>query len=745
MDAGALAAIRERRNALRAAQGCSLFLAGLTAVTEVSTAGSKPLLPLALAWNSRTAQLQSWISLTSAAHVAHLLSEAWYTATRQTDNARRVAKLSGELMAVWKCDAYSVDAQNAARTAIATALRSYILNNPNRVLNAVRAAARVVGNGATFQGQTVPNVYVPTAQDGELINAQRHVFFSTYGPAMPSNLLATPEWIAVWRNWTQNADVNVVFNTPEVDPVLAQDYVQQITGMDDETVMGVIEFLARADPQENRRYALAAAFVGIAALCKGGNVTDAWVESRLARLHNRVPDLDITALVTQEVIRQYEVLYPRTDMTLDQQYLTLITSYYAVDAQNHNSLAWIIEQATAANITPLLALAYVCAKSPLLNWDIPLSNQSLCGELAQLATMIMHVADNPFCSLARPPIHVREYADWAYIGIALRQRVAGDPQFRAYQNNVSQMTRMTRRSLDKIVDDMVTRADLAEQAELTLAHHLSVALNANIQQHGNHLYITPNDGALAIDVRGMEGQLDRPTRVGAGDQAVYDVAAAAPLEDDEQREDDALHGRARIRHMREMAAQARATWARNTRNLPSHSYRVSLENAEYYMSTQRTPMARDLMLCLNQVDMVASQRELAKPTIVAGDGGARFLNIPPARVVIPQAIRDALVRLGVEARLIPVVPPEPTRQPLTENDGELRRTVNTHASNALPPQANPGLPQQQDVQVPPAFGMHPPGMPAGGPVLQPGGPGVMHGGNVDHDDDDDLPGEEGED
>uniref|UniRef100_A0AAT9JN60 Nucleocapsid protein n=1 Tax=Blatta orientalis aliusvirus 1 TaxID=3133477 RepID=A0AAT9JN60_9VIRU len=738
MDAGALAAIRDRRNALRAAQGCSLFLAGLNAVTEVSTAGSKPLLPLALAWNSRDAQVQSWVSLTSASHVAHLLSEAWYTATRQTDNARRVAKLAGELMAIWKCDTYSVDAQNAARRSIATALRSYILNNPNRVIYAVRAASRVVGNGATYQGQTVPNVYIPTAQAEQLVNAQRHAFFSTYGPAMPSSLIGTPEWVTVWRRWSQNEDVNVVFNTPEADPILAAEYGQLVTGMDDDTVMGVIEFMARADPQENRRYALAAAFVGIAALCKGGNVTDAWVESRLARLHNRVPDLDINALVTQEVIRQYEVLYPRTDMTPEQQYLTLITSYYAVEAQNHNSLAWIIEQATAANITPLLALAYVCAKSPLLNWDIPLSNQSLNGEIAQLATMIMHVVDNPFCCLARPPIHVREYADWAYIGIALRQRVAGDPQFKAYQNNVAQMTRMTKRSLDKIVDDMVTRADLAEQAELTLAHHLSVELDANVQQHGTHLYITPNDGAPAIDVQGTEGQLERPTRLGVGDQMVYNVAEAAPLGDDDPQDDGAQPGRARRRHMREMAAQARATWARNTRNLPAHSYRMSLENAEYYMSNKRTPRAQDLILCLSQVDTVASQRELAKPTIVAGENGARFISIPPARVVIPAAVRAALIRLGVPEGTIPAIAPRPTLHPLTDNDGELRRTVNTHVSNTLPPQDNPGVPQHQNVQVQPAVGLPPHVVPMGGLGAQPAGHGVVQGELGGQDEDDDL-------
>lgn len=725
-DVPAMQGIVRRRRMMRAANTGLMHLASLVVSTEVSASGSKPALPLALGWTSPAPMRESWISQICAASAATILSNVWYKNTRQTNDNRRLAKTSGELMAYWSCDEYTPDAMGAARAQIAQALRSFFSGARTPLTTVVANVVREMAKIETFRGQTVPNQYIPGIGIGEAVASQRHAFYSMYAPSIPPTLFENDEFRAWWVRVMNNQNANAPTAAFAGATALIENISPVIVAMNDDQIMDLHEAWARHKMVDNRSTGLAAAFIGIAALCKGGNATSNWVTSRLNQLHQRVPEIDLSTVVTADIIREFENLYSRDNLTDEQVYRALMMSYMALTEQNHKSLSWIIEQAAASNVTPLLALATAVTRSPRLNLDIALKNETLSLKLVELARACYHVIKFPLQSVRKPPIRMRLYADWGFIGIELRKALIADRDFANYMGNLSSMTALSVSALKAIVQEMLERNESAQGAEISSESILSAHFNATVIQNGDHYYITPNNGAPVIDVEGMEGQVHRPVVAQpqaprGGDQAAAVGAAQAepgaggrqayhvenqldmlPRVDEENLQaqqqaggvdqNAAQQARARRALWNQQIASVRAAWPQRMRNLPVHGFRLSVGAADKMMADNQTNVALALRRVLAAVDSAATQMEMAVPHVVR-QNNIDLLVIPSPYKNISAALAADLVALGMPQEEIDRTDAVNTLIPLPDGDQSIRRPVGVYPyqRNAPPPPAQPAV------------------------------------------------------
>ncbi|CAH1107051.1 unnamed protein product [Psylliodes chrysocephalus] len=189
-----------------------------------------------------------------------------------------------------------------------------------------------------------------------------------------------------------------------------------------------IKAISRAS--ENARFSTAASLLYVTALCRGGSVTDAWVNSRAARLETEANVTNLAALLSPELILKFFNTYPRDVMSEEDVYGALLASYTLFENNNFKSLMWIVEQSAAQNIAPATALADIVSRTKGVDVDY-LMDMIPFSQFQAVAELVAHIIYNRFCSLSKTPVHQARYADLAYIGVVLHLNM---PDVRCLRN-----------------------------------------------------------------------------------------------------------------------------------------------------------------------------------------------------------------------------------------------------------------------------------------------------------------------
>lgn len=172
----------------------------------------------------------------------------------------------------------------------------------------------------------------------------------------------------------------------------------------------------RSEIERDSAHAL---FVCLADLTKGQNKTEGWIQSRFRRVQEGItgmPDLDVA------VVSEFSKIHSNATTTDEQIFAALAAAYKCLEGTPASSLCWVVEQAAASNITSALNVADVISKLQLFPLAEVATNVVPEIQLTALVRLAMHVIFSRFCTLVAPPVTVKEYADLAYLCMAITRK-----------------------------------------------------------------------------------------------------------------------------------------------------------------------------------------------------------------------------------------------------------------------------------------------------------------------------------
>lgn len=331
---------------------------------------------------------------------------------------------------------------------------------------------------------------------------------------------ASKALVRTWCDLRAAADM-VVNNDFGVEDIPEADWPQIWRGMSLDQKLRWFEFKARVEEVTVRNRQNTYLYAAIAAICKGGNCTAAWCESRMRQmteLHGIVIDKTI---MTPPVLRMvFSEFVDKAHVTVDDLYNMLITWYWAADRAGVTVLKWAIEQMGASGATALILISDVVTGAGL-RWA-HLRQAGVPGEeFAAFAKAALELIRNRLSYVIRPVVDSSRYASITGISKAIASS-EGYVTYTDYETNRDKARGMTSKA--RMMQAFV-RSNIRSQARS--------AMNAEslIRSMYNMRVVTNPDGtvsAMPIEAREEPGNVDRYTA------ASEDLLPLIPLREEDR-------------------------------------------------------------------------------------------------------------------------------------------------------------------------------------------------------------------
>lgn len=378
-----------------------------------------------------------WIPTCCLPTAANMYAWAYGKINRSDDND--VLRMTfGNVTAMWTVnETLSADPNDrtritAARSSILQFIRAGGINNG--LLNAfMREVVKI------FRPLLTTYVELPAQPKYlELINATN-----------PPFNLTEAQWVWLCYGldkfpWVRLTSMTAAFlttiRTPGVDVAPAITVLEDLTMLEDaanawslltdEEMTNVITAISMVLQKERSNLLIASIFVMAASICKSGNLTDAWLQSRLETLSSSIPNQDFEDQITTEIIKSYYAKFVEKQMKLDDIYKTIIYTYTIAKDIDANPIDWIFEQSMASNVTAATSFYTSCTRYKLCTYTVLVRVGVPPIQLKNIAKVALIIANNPFASLIAPPVPTADYADLAYIGTRLCLPIGGNKGYR---------------------------------------------------------------------------------------------------------------------------------------------------------------------------------------------------------------------------------------------------------------------------------------------------------------------------
>ncbi|XP_076229213.1 uncharacterized protein LOC143175199 [Nomia melanderi] len=267
------------------------------------------------------------------------------------------------------------------------------------------------------------------------------------------------------------------------------------------------------------------------------------------------------------------------------------------------SLSWIIEQATNNNVTCLTTITDVVTKLRFFDVDL-LINKGIPRDNFKFAMMqARDLLRNPFCSLVKPTVNIRQYPDLAYICTFIKRDLLRDSAFTGYRGQASAMCARTESELRQIATALFSISKEQTGAELSI----------------NDIYLT----RVSRDTKNYKI---------IGDQV---FAVPKDIEDEGLHPDDADgedHLRTSRRLRAEQLRQQRVDWPRQAQDLPRGSQLIPRDEIYDTLEKSTSTHAKAFKLVMARMYAVQVQVPLTLMPATA-------VNLPrPERSVAPDVI-----------------------------------------------------------------------------------------------------------
>nr|BDG58443.1 nucleoprotein [Chuviridae sp.]BDG58449.1 nucleoprotein [Chuviridae sp.] len=352
------------------------------------------------------------------------------------------------------------------------------------------------------------------------VSLQTHIFYSMRGQAVSS--------VFFRDNNAQNAWINLA--DPLVDYVdldnINFDVVDEITPiwqqMTEGSMLGYLEARAIQSVDKCRSLIAGAMFAYIVSMTKEHNLTASWISRRKQQFQARLPGLNLDAYITEGIIRQYPRFYAVRDPTWENIYNQLAICWSMLQSNEGLSLAWIIEQSTSSNVTCLITIADVVSRLQYFDVELLIRKGVPEENFVNACRMALDLLRNPFCSIVRPTINLRQYADLAYLCTYIKRELMKDIVFGGYRGSTGGMCVIAESELRILATGLFNISKAKTETELTLFDQYNKTVQGfTIREIGHEVFkipVVPRDTADA-EAAAQERDLDRQARLGWPRQA----------------------------------------------------------------------------------------------------------------------------------------------------------------------------------------------------------------------------------
>lgn len=391
------------------------------------------------------------------------------------------------------------------------------------------------------------------------------------------------------------------------------------------------EILAVARIEESRTWLASAALLYIAALCKGSNVTNAWLTSRCERLETETGSTNLMTHLSPDIVRRFIEMNPRSKASIDNLYDMIAAAYTIFGDSGIKSLNWIMEQSAAHNVASAIALAQCVTK--IKGFDIDyLMSQLPYNEFKAISELAGHLIYDKFCSLVEPPVEMHNYADLAYIGTYIEFFQCNPGKTRNdYRGTPLAHATLTQVQLDNIANNIMTAAREFINEQASPVHRLKALFTGfNVAEVNDDIYIYTD--REDIDLPSVEVLRDRQNEMSGYNIDNHNANAAqvraAPAEPTPlgidlppRRANDAGNDEGNQNQEgrdNEGARQAtRADWARNMRHLPRRAVRLTTDKIVSILKQTASRRSLAFQNIMAELCSVSVQRRI--DPIKAGD------------------------------------------------------------------------------------------------------------------------------
>lgn len=196
-------------------------------------------------------------------------------------------------------------------------------------------------------------------------------------------------------------------------------------------IISFCNFIARNNGDFLRPILMRSIFICLAAICKGVNMTDQWVESRWETLKTQYPILATTGdRVTRGQVSGFAKIFIGNTPDLPSIYSSMLYIESLASNLDIGGLRWIIEQSRGTNITGLSAIARAAVSFDVCTYTV--LRQIIGADVfIQAVTAMAYTIRMPYGTLHGPYMPIARYADLAAVGIALTMDGKTDPLYQS--------------------------------------------------------------------------------------------------------------------------------------------------------------------------------------------------------------------------------------------------------------------------------------------------------------------------
>nr|UGO57198.1 MAG: hypothetical protein 2 [Riboviria sp.] len=535
-----------------------------------------------------------WIDIPARVILAQLIAQASGNRLRDVPPEYIQTKIWAELAATW-CDPnpQTIDSVTLARNAI----RNILIANPPDATNVLNAMQSVITRLTADMGagilpwDEVEDVAPAGAVRVDNVTVQQFHYYESSAHAFDYHIIAMDVPALNPLMATLNVPSANVLNIPAIQLQLNPNYVQTWPALPIDQMLAILEMVYYANVERYNSQLLAVAIGVVFALGKVAGFTEAWLNSRLQRVADLNPGLDVADKVTLSSVSDFQARYIRGKLDSDALYSFFAGIYPSLTETTLNPLNWVIEQARAQSMTTVVS--YSTSMIEFDNLPIILMDKVTDAQYLTFIRAAVCFIIDPWGSLFGPRFAASLYPDIANFGI--RAQKARDRAFRKYAGTWHDGGTMSRLAIDAAIQQCISKIERDQELAADPIERLRTQLaGLEVREIDDEVFIFDNSNRELNLAPGALRELNADNWDYQDDR---DEGAIA-----EVRRPDAPQAQvrgARLPETEEFRAnlgQARRGWPLAARNLPPNARKINM--------TQAIELATTLIGTTNVQDVV---------------------------------------------------------------------------------------------------------------------------------------------
>ncbi|UVF62172.1 MAG: hypothetical protein [Bat faecal associated chuvirus 3] len=424
-------------------------------------------------------------------------------------------------------------------------------------------------------------------EDGMVI--QKYQFYASFGHLIPSSLFTTVAARTIWNELSKVSKEFYKFADNSWDGVIdPETWNTKWAELPTECIIGIFNMLGCQHRVQATNAMYAAKFAYITTVAKA-NVTEAWINRRANMLNVTGSKLDMSMYTKVSIFNDFHQLVNTTISNPEKFYEKIIALMTLATRANMPAFKWILEQSALANITHATVIANVCKKMAYFDIDVLIDSGIPDGNVRKFLELVLEVLRCPFRSLHEVPVKVGEYSDLAYLCLYISRNIMNETSLKNYAGNTANNCILARATLEAIAVNYCEVLNQFATKDISVEHMLNkhhIAGEAKIVAIGDGYYTVGGEVRYGLgQIQARRLCIDAGKKImentGHVNDAIHSLGPLGPIDPNEALLDQTDAGTSQDGQPPRPVLPVgnlghdRTNWARNAKNLPPHSRKLT--------------------------------------------------------------------------------------------------------------------------------------------------------------------------